>query len=210
MHRPALDRPGADEGDLDDEVVEAASAAACGNVAICARLSTWKTPTESPRHEHLVDGLLLGEVARSTSPWWAGTRSTARWIASSIPRPRRSNFTRPTAAQSSLSHCSTVRPPCAPTRPGRPPRPGGRRSPCRPGGCRDGGGNPRARWRRRAPRRDAEIVVDCSGPGSTGAVVTRRSGGAVSRGSPAGQPPLGRRASASSDGPLRCGVARAW
>ena len=35
--------------------------------------------------------------------------STARWIASSIPRPRRSNFTSPTAAQSSLSHWSTVR-----------------------------------------------------------------------------------------------------
>ena len=50
-------------------------------------------------------------MARSTPAVVAGaTRSTARCSASSIPRPRRSNFTRPTAAQSSLSHWSTVRP----------------------------------------------------------------------------------------------------
>ena len=35
---------------------------------------------------------------------------TQRCSASSIPRPSRSNFTRPIAAQSSLSHCRTVRP----------------------------------------------------------------------------------------------------
>ena len=33
-----------------------------------------------------------------------------RWSASSMPRPNRSNFTSPTAAQSSLSHWRTERP----------------------------------------------------------------------------------------------------
>ena len=43
-------------------------------------------------------------------PWWSRTRSTHRCSAVSMPRPSRSNFTRPAAAQSSLSHCSTERP----------------------------------------------------------------------------------------------------
>ena len=44
------------------------------------------------------------------TPWWAATRSTMWCRASSMPRPSRSNLTSPTAAQSSLSHCRTVRP----------------------------------------------------------------------------------------------------
>ena len=37
-------------------------------------------------------------------------RSKARRRAESIPSPSRSNFTRPASSQSSLSHCSTLRP----------------------------------------------------------------------------------------------------
>ena len=50
MHRPALDRAGTDERDLDDEVVEATGGFSRGSVAICARDSTWNVPTESARH----------------------------------------------------------------------------------------------------------------------------------------------------------------
>ncbi len=47
VHRAALDRAGADERDLDHEVVEGARAAAAAACAICARLSTWNTPMVS-------------------------------------------------------------------------------------------------------------------------------------------------------------------
>ena len=43
------------------------------------------------------------------SPSWSATRSKVYWIAARMPRPRKSNLTRPIAAQLSLSHCSTVR-----------------------------------------------------------------------------------------------------
>jgi hypothetical protein len=46
MHHIALDRAGADDRHLDDQVVEAAGFGR-GSIVICARLSTWKTPTES-------------------------------------------------------------------------------------------------------------------------------------------------------------------
>ena len=50
VDRPALDGPGADEGHLDHQVVEARGACSRGRVAIWARVSTWNTPTESARH----------------------------------------------------------------------------------------------------------------------------------------------------------------
>ena len=43
-------------------------------------------------------------------PWCSATRSIIRCSAVSMPSPSRSNFTSPAAAQSSLSHCTTVRP----------------------------------------------------------------------------------------------------
>ena len=61
--------------------------------------------------EHVVDLVLLrdgGEVDLVDRGARA-TRSMASCSAVSMPRPSRSNFTRPTAAQSSLSHWSTVR-----------------------------------------------------------------------------------------------------
>lgn len=48
MHRAALDGAGADEGDLDGEVVEGPGLQA-GSSPICARDSTWNTPIESAR-----------------------------------------------------------------------------------------------------------------------------------------------------------------
>ena len=49
VHRTALDRPGPDQRDLHHEVVEARGRSR-GSVAICARLSTWNTPTVSAAH----------------------------------------------------------------------------------------------------------------------------------------------------------------
>jgi hypothetical protein len=49
MHHIALDRPGADDRDLHDEIVELRGRRR-GSMLICARLSTWKTPMLSPLH----------------------------------------------------------------------------------------------------------------------------------------------------------------
>ena len=48
MHHVALDRPGPDDRDLDDQIVEVLGFSR-GSIDICARLSTWKTPIESAR-----------------------------------------------------------------------------------------------------------------------------------------------------------------
>ena len=61
--------------------------------------------------EHVVDVVVLGDAWRGR-PRRRGARArgrSRRAAPTSIPRPSRSNFTSPTAAQSSLSHCSTVR-----------------------------------------------------------------------------------------------------
>ena len=50
MDHVALDRAGADDRDLDDEVVEARAGFSRGSMFICARLSTWNTPMDWPRH----------------------------------------------------------------------------------------------------------------------------------------------------------------
>ena len=50
MHHAALDRPGAHDRGLDHEVVEAARRQPRQHVHLRARLSTWNTPSESPRH----------------------------------------------------------------------------------------------------------------------------------------------------------------
>ena len=110
VHRAALDGAGADEGDLDDEVVEAAGLAAG---------AAWPSgPGTRPGTRRPSRPGRACRRRRRPGRWWRGrrrrrgrraTRSTAWWRAVSIPRPSRSNFTSPTAAQSSLSHCSTVR-----------------------------------------------------------------------------------------------------
>jgi hypothetical protein len=48
MHHVALDRAGADDRDLDHQVVEGAGLSR-GSMVICARLSIWNTPTVSAR-----------------------------------------------------------------------------------------------------------------------------------------------------------------
>ena len=81
-----------------------------GRVAICALLSTWKTPTVSALESISYMQSSCGIRAKSTSrPWNSLTRSTISCNAESIPRPKRSNLTKPTWAQSSLSHWITVR-----------------------------------------------------------------------------------------------------
>ena len=67
VHRPALDRAGADQRDLDDEVVEPRAACSRGSVAIWARLSIWNTPTVSARQSIAYTSSSCGMVARSTS-----------------------------------------------------------------------------------------------------------------------------------------------
>ncbi len=44
------------------------------------------------------------------TPWKSATSSKVYCIAESMPSPSRSNLTSPISAQSSLSHCKTVRP----------------------------------------------------------------------------------------------------
>ena len=90
-----------------------------------------------------------------------------------MPSPSRSNLTRPIAAQSSLSHCSTVR--FVHPRPldrARPRSPAGRRSPCRRSGCRGAAGTSATRSRTRStwagissvPAGDCAPVVDALAP----------------------------------------------
>ena len=55
MHHLPDDRPGPDDRDLHDEVVEASPACSRGSVAICARDSTWNTPMVSAALQHRVD-----------------------------------------------------------------------------------------------------------------------------------------------------------
>src|SRR5665647_2342290 len=83
-----------------------------GRVAICARDSTWNTPTVSAAHSRsYTPGSSCGrECSPSCTPSCSPTSSNATCRAVSIPSPSRSNLTKPASAQSSLSHCSTVRP----------------------------------------------------------------------------------------------------
>ncbi len=60
MHHVALDRSGADDGDLDDEIVVVSAACSRGSIDICARDSIWNTPTVSARRDHLVDARIFG------------------------------------------------------------------------------------------------------------------------------------------------------
>jgi len=90
-----------------------------------------------PGTHHRVRRHRAGRTPRPLGEWWRGRldascsriRSTARCSAVSIPRPNRSNFTRPAAAQSSLSTAAPSDSPCEPTRSGRTPRVDGRPSP---------------------------------------------------------------------------------
>ena len=109
----SLDGAGPDDGHLDHQVGEAPGPdpGQGGHLGPALHL---EHPHGVGPAQHVVDGVLLGHhgqvdlhpVVRRA------IRSTARCRASSIPSPSRSNLTRPTAAQSSLSHCSAVRPGC--------------------------------------------------------------------------------------------------
>ena len=64
------------------------------------------------RAEHVVDPVVLGRQRGQVDAPGRGaarTRSNVVCSAVSMPSPSRSNFTSPASAQSSLSHCSTVR-----------------------------------------------------------------------------------------------------
>jgi hypothetical protein len=59
MHHVALDRAGAHDRHLDDEVVELRGFSR-GSIDICARLSTWKTPSGIGAAGACVDAVVLG------------------------------------------------------------------------------------------------------------------------------------------------------
>ena len=63
MHRVALDRPGADERDLDHQVVEAAGAEPGQRRHLGPRLDLEHPDRVGPA-QHLVDGVLLGELGQ--------------------------------------------------------------------------------------------------------------------------------------------------
>ena len=106
---PALDRPGADQRHLDDDVVEGAGSQPGQRGHLGPALDLEHADGVGGA-EQVVHPSSWGMVARSIStPRCSVMRSTARWSIVSIPRPRRSNFTRPAAAQSSLSHWRTER-----------------------------------------------------------------------------------------------------
>ena len=82
-----------------------------GRVAICARLSIWKTPTVSAaRIISNVAGSSFGNRAKSTGCPRAAQISSVSCIAAIMPSPSRSTLMMPMSSQSLLSHCSTLRP----------------------------------------------------------------------------------------------------
>ena len=117
-----------------------------GSVAICARLSTWKTPTVSARLQHArrPSGSSGGRCARSTStPSCVADRSAiASSSAAIMPRPSRSTLTIPRSAQSSLSHCTTTRPGIDAGSSGTTSSSRPWRSPCRPSAGRGAAAGP--------------------------------------------------------------------
>ena len=171
--------PGPDDRDLDDEVVEACSACMRGSVAICARDSTWNTPTVSARLQHLRrprDRLAAGDAsvdrfrAAADRAWPAGPvvliSVSASCSTAIMPRPSRSTLMMPRSAQSSLSHCTTTRPGHARRARAAPPsssRPG--RRPCRRSAGRDGAAGPASAATARA---------NCRTRGSSAAMPTSR------------------------------------
>ena len=81
-------------------------------MAICARLSIWKTPTVSARQimSKVAAVVRAGCVAMVRSvPRCSRSRSKARCSWFSAPRPSRSTLNRPRSSTSSLSHWMTVR-----------------------------------------------------------------------------------------------------
>ena len=95
MHRPALDRTGPDQRDFDDEVVEACAAAgaAASPSGRGSRPGTRRRcrPRTTGRRPRLPAGSSRGRSRRLG----LRTMSTARCSIVSMPRPSRSNFTRP-------------------------------------------------------------------------------------------------------------------
>ena len=111
MHHVALDRPGPDDRHLDDQVVEAcaASGAAAWTSARGSR-SGRRRPCR--RGDHLVDRRVLGRDGRPGRAHGrdaASSRSNARRMQPSMPRPSTSTFRKPSASMSSLSHSMTGR-----------------------------------------------------------------------------------------------------
>ena len=111
MDGVALDGPGADEGHLDGQVVEAAGLHPGQGAHLGPGLHLEHPHGVGPAQQ-VVDLGLLADAGPGRSRRCGGraTRSTMLWRAVSMPSPSRSNLTSPAAAQSSLSHCSTLRP----------------------------------------------------------------------------------------------------
>ncbi len=109
VNRPPLDRARADEGDLDDEVVEA-TGPQTGQRGHLRPALDLEDPHRVAGTQHVVDGLLLGDQGEIDLVVVVGARPCRPPGGSprACPRPKRSNFTSPAAAQSSLSHWRTV------------------------------------------------------------------------------------------------------
>ena len=116
----ALDRPRPDDGHLDDQVVELRCGFRRGSIDICARLSTWNTPTESAARcasrrpalsPHLSWGISCGEsvITVAILPGARSMRSKLLRRPVSMPSARISTFRMPSASMSSLSHSMKVR-----------------------------------------------------------------------------------------------------
>ena len=73
MHHAALYGTGPHDRHLDNEVVVLARLESLGSIDICARLSTWNTPTELALHSMLDGGVLLPPCR-----WCASRRSAFR------------------------------------------------------------------------------------------------------------------------------------
>ena len=111
MHHVALDRPGPDDGDLDDQVVKACAASSAA-ASPSARGSRPGTRRSCPPRciSSKVAGSSFGMRARSTG--WPRARqiSSESCRTAIMPSPSKSTLMMPRSSQSSLSHCATTRP----------------------------------------------------------------------------------------------------
>ena len=144
VHRVALDRAGADQRDLDHQVVEGARFQPGQGGHLRAGLDLEHArpsrPAAASRRPRGPPGPAWRSRPRCPRARGPGRRRSAARTA--CPGPSRSNLTRPIAAQSSLSHCSTERFSIRAHSTGQTSRPAGRRSPCRRSGCPGAAGSP--------------------------------------------------------------------
>ena len=112
MHHLPDDRPGPDDRDLDDEVVEAsrASGAAASPSARGSRSGRRRSCRRGGSWRRSADRRAAAARGRASTPSCSRTSGIASSSAASMPRPSRSILMMPRSAQSSLSHWTTRRP----------------------------------------------------------------------------------------------------